>query len=136
LFKRTPPALAGLALLALPLVLVACGGGSGSGSSANGTGGGGATTAAAAPQALCQELNAVLSDGPDPHADPVGYALSQILPLEQQVHSSDTAVMAEVAQLIAADKAFYNSNGADKSAASTIAKNYTAINKACPGVAP
>ena len=59
----------------------------------------GGVAVAKAPAALCNELNAVLSDGPDPGADPVGYALSQILPLQQQVHSSDTSVMATVTKL-------------------------------------
>jgi hypothetical protein len=123
-----------LTLAAVPLALAACSSGSSTASSSSAPGGGAAV--AKAPVALCNELNAVLSDGPDPGADPVGYALSQILPLQQQVHGSDTSVMATVHQLIAADQAFYNSNGVDKSAGATIQKDYTAINKACPGVAP
>jgi hypothetical protein len=124
-----------LTLAAAPLVLAACSsGGSNPGSAGSGHSGGAAV--AKAPVALCNELNAVLSDGPDPDDDPVGYALSQILPLQQQVHGSDTAVMTTVNQLIAADQALYNSSGADKSAAATIKKDYTALNKACPGVAP
>jgi hypothetical protein len=130
-----PVTVLALTLAATPLALAACGsGGSGPSSSASGHGGG--ATVAKAPAALCRELNAVLSDGPDPGADPVGYALSQILPLQQQVHSSDTAVMATVDQLIAADQAFYKSSGSDTSASAAIAKDYTAINQACPGVAP
>ena len=39
---------------------------------------------AKAPVALCNELNGVLSDGPDPGDDPVGYTLSQILPLQHR----------------------------------------------------
>jgi hypothetical protein len=124
-----------LTLVAAPLALAACSSG-GSNPSSSGSGRSGGVAAAKAPVALCNELDAVLSDGPDPGADPVGYALSQILPLQQQVHSSDTAVMATVNQLIAADQALYNSSGADKSASATIQKDYTAINKACPGVAP
>jgi hypothetical protein len=124
-----------LALLAVPLALAACGGGASSATSGQGSGKA-STVAAKTPPALCQALNAVLSDGPDPGADPVGYALSQILPLQQQVHSSDTAVMATVDQLIAADQAFYDTKGDDKSAAATIQKDYAALNRACPGVAP
>ena len=52
----------------------------------------GSGSRAAAPQSLCQQLNAVFSDGPDPDADPVGYALSQIKPL-QAIHSSDSSAM-------------------------------------------
>ncbi len=124
-----------LTLAAAPLALAACGSGGSSPSSSAPDHSGGAALAKA-PVALCNELNAVLSDGPDPDADPVGYALSQILPLQQQVHSSDTTVMATVDQLIGADQALYNSSGSDKSAAATIQKDYKAINKACPGVAP
>jgi hypothetical protein len=124
-----------LSLAAAPLALAACSSG-GSNPSSAGSGHSGGVAVAKAPVALCNELNAVLSDGPDPGDDPVGYALSQILPLQQQVHSSDTAVMTTVTQLIAADQALYNSSGADKSAAATIKKDYTAINKACPEVAP
>jgi hypothetical protein len=124
-----------LTLAAAPLALAACSSG-GPNPSSTGSRRSGGVAVAKAPVALCNELNAVLSDGPDPGADPVGYALSQILPLQQQVHGSDAAVMATVSQLIEADQALYNSSGADKSAAATIERDYTAINKACPGVAP
>lgn len=87
------------------------------------------------PQALCQELNGILSDGPDPGADPVGYALSQILPL-QGVDTSDTAVGATVARLVAADQALVRSNGSDRAAAGTIRSSDHALDTACPGVAP
>ncbi len=134
--RPLPATLTALALLGGSLVLAACGSGSGSAGARSGADGGGAAQAQAkAPSSLCQELDAVLADGPDPDADPVGYALSQILPL-QQVHSSDTAVMASVGQLVAADQAFDRSNGADKSAAAAIQKDYRALDRACPGVAP
>src|ERR1700728_189965 len=93
-----------LALLATPVALAACGSGSSGGSTA---GGGGAV--GQAPPALCQQLNGVFSDGPDPDADPVGYALSQIMPL-QQIHSADRTAMATVARLVGADQAFVASN--------------------------
>ena len=91
--------------------------------------------AAQAPEAVCQQLNGIFSDGPDPDADPVGYALSQILPLEG-VHSTDAGVTAQLAKLVPADQQLVDSNGADKSAAATIAKADKAIDEACPGVAP
>ncbi len=34
----------------------------------------------------CKQVEAVLSDGPDPEADPVGYAQAQILPL-REIHT-------------------------------------------------
>jgi hypothetical protein len=110
------------------LALAACSSGPSSATS------GGAAAAAKTPSALCQQILAVLSDGPDSGADPVGYALSQIMPL-QAIHSSDTSVMHTVSQLVSADQAFYNSNGTDKSAATAIKKADASLNKACPGVA-
>jgi len=77
---------------------------------------------------------AVLSDGPDPDADPVGYALSQELPLSQ-IRSSDTAAVSTVKSLVAADRAYVQSNGTDHSAKKTIASDDAALSKACPGVA-
>ena len=52
----------------------------------------------------------MLSDGPDPDADPVGYALSQIVPLGQ-IHTSDRSVATTVRRLIAADRSLVASNG-------------------------
>ncbi len=123
-----PLALLASALLVAPLALAACSSGGSGGAS-------GGAALAKAPNALCQQLNAVLSDGPDPDADPVGYALSQILPL-QGVHSSDTAVMAAVGHLVAADQDLVRSNGDDKPAAAAIKKADQTIDQACPGVAP
>jgi hypothetical protein len=110
------------------LALAACSSGGSS------TPSGGAAAAAPAPQALCQQLNAVLSDGPDPDADPVGYALSQIQPL-QEIHSSDSTAVHAVSALISADQTFYNSNGSDRAAATAIKTADASLNKACPGVA-
>ena len=83
---------------------------------------------------MCQQILAVLSDGPDPDADPVGYALSQIKPLAQ-IHTSDSSVSVTLRKLIAADRALVKSNGSDHTATSAIAKADAALNKACPGVA-
>jgi hypothetical protein len=109
--------------LAVPL-LTACG--------SSGSGGGAAS--AHAPAALCQKIMGVLSDGPDPDADPVGYALSQILPLGQ-IHTSDQAVSTALHSLVAADHALVKSNGADKTAKADIKKADNSLNTACPGVA-
>jgi hypothetical protein len=109
--------------LAVPL-LTACG--------SSGSGGGAAS--AHAPAALCQKIMGVLSDGPDPDADPVGYALSQILPLGQ-IHTSDQPVSTALHSLITADHALVKSNGADKTAKADIKKADDSLNTACPGVA-
>jgi hypothetical protein len=118
-----------IALPVAPLALAACSSG------ASGGGGGGGAALAKAPSGVCQQLNAVFSDGPDPDADPVGYALSQILPL-RDLHSSDTDLMATVSKLETDDEDLVKANGADKLAAAAIKKDDKAINSACPGVAP
>ena len=127
---RTRPAVLALAgpLVALPLALSACGAGA-----VPGTASGGGL--AKAPQALCQKLNAVFSDGPDPDADPVGYALSQILPLTQ-LHSTDTAVINTVSAVVAADRSLVKSNGSDHAATKAIKAGYAKLDQACPGVTP
>jgi hypothetical protein len=76
----------------------------------------------------------VLADGPDPDADPVGYALSQIGPLGQ-IHTSDHALAQQLSDLIAADHALVNANGSDRAATKSIAKDDSDLNKVCPGVA-
>ncbi len=76
----------------------------------------------------------MLADGPDSDADPVGAALSQILPL-QDIHSSDASVIHTVSKLVSADQSFYRSNGSDKTAATAIKKAEASLNKVCPGVA-
>lgn len=96
---------------------------------------GGSSGQAQAPAAFCQKVLAVLSDGPDPKADPVGYALSQIAPLGQ-IRTSDQALARRLSSLITADRALVSSNGSDHAASTSIAKDYAALNAACPGVAP
>jgi len=132
---RLQVAAVALALVATPIALAACSSGpsatSGSGSGA----GGGATAAVAkAPAAFCEQLTGVLADGPDPDADPVGYALSQIMPL-QGLHTSDSSAMATVSSLADADQALVNANGADKSATATIKHDDAALDRVCPGAA-
>ena len=109
--------------LAVPL-LAACS----SGSSRGGSG------QAQAATAFCRKVLAVLSDGPDPDADPVGYALSQIAPLGQ-IHTSDHVLGQKLSDLIAADHALVNTNGSDRAATKSIAKDDEGLNRVCPGVA-
>jgi hypothetical protein len=116
-------ALASVAV-AIPL-WVACGASSPSGAAAN---------AAHAPAAVCSKILGVFSDGPDPDVDPVGYALSQILPLGK-IHTSDHAVSSSLHSLIEDDRALVKSKGSDKAAKSGIKKADKSLNKACPGVA-
>jgi hypothetical protein len=96
--------------------------------------GGGVAKPAAAPTAVCPKVLAVLSDGPDPDADPVGYALSQILPLGK-VQTSDQTVHTDLTTLIAGDRKLVNSNGSDHAAKTAIKKADASLNAVCPGVA-
>jgi hypothetical protein len=107
--------------LALTPTLCACGSASRSGAST------------AAIRRACTQLSAVLSDGPDPDADPVGHAEAQILPLGQ-FHAPDKALAVAVSQLAAAYRQFFDSNGtgAAKKAVAAASKK---INSFCPGAA-
>ncbi|MFZ0249364.1 MAG: hypothetical protein WAL61_05420 [Acidimicrobiales bacterium] len=115
-------AVTGLALT-VPL-LAACGSGPS----------GGSASRAQAPTGLCQKLSGVLSDGPDPDVDPVGYALSQIAPLGQ-IHTSDHELAQRLSDLISADQTLVGSNGSDHAAAESIAKDDAALDTICPGAA-
>jgi hypothetical protein len=119
---RAAPGMRTLGLMAAGLtavVLCSCG------SSAN------STAAAAAIQGTCQQVSAVLSDGPDPDADPVGYAEAQINPL-RQISTSDQTLHSAIGQLADAYQEFYNSNGASeaKEAVTVASKKVDSI---CPG---
>ena len=94
----------------------------------------GASTHSKAPATLCRTLNGIFSDGPDPDADPVGYALSQIRSLGA-IHTSDHTLGAAVTKLVASDKAFVRSTGSDRAAKKTIKREDAAVHAACPGVA-
>ena len=119
------PAGAGLAIvpgLALALALAACGGSSGT------------AAAAAATKQACQQVAAVLTDGPDPTADPAGYAEAQILPL-RQVHISDSSLRAAVGQLASAYQRVFSSNAKSSAATRAVAAASKKVNAICPGAA-
>jgi hypothetical protein len=118
---RWPKAGAVAMALLLAVLLAACGS-----SSSNA-----ASSSAQVKQEGCQQVEAVLSDGPEPDADPVGYAQAQILPL-RQIHTSDGKLHQEIDTLASAYQGFSSSNGASwaKSAVSTASK---AIDVICPG---
>jgi hypothetical protein len=89
--------------------------------------------AAKPPAALCQKLGGIFADGPDPDADPVGYALAQINALAS-IRTTNYAVRAAVTKLVPADRALVSSNGSDHAATATIKKEDAALNRSCPGV--
>jgi hypothetical protein len=98
-----------------------------------GCGSSGASQASSAPKATCQEIAATLSDGPDPSADPVGYAEAQILPL-REIRTSDASLRSAVDKLASAYQAFSATNGSAtaKRAVSTASAQ---VNALCPGAA-
>ncbi len=106
--------------LVLALALTACGGSS--------------SSSAAATKKACQQVGAVLSDGPDPDADPAGYAEAQILPLSQ-IHAPDRRLRAAIGQLDAAYKQVFASNGASTAATRAVASASKKVNSICPGAA-
>jgi hypothetical protein len=91
-------------------------------------------TSSAAVRATCNQVSATLSDGPDPDADPVGYAEAQILPLSE-IHTTDARLQAAIGQLASAYRAVFTSNGASSSARSAVAAAGQRIDSFCPGAA-
>ena len=116
-----PPA-AGLALVPV-LALAACGASAGTSASA-----------ATSTRQSCQQIGAALADGPDPDADPAGYAEAQILPL-RQVRIADQPLKAAVGQLDSAYQRLFSSNGSSRAAVKAVAAASKKVNAICPGAA-
>jgi len=91
-----------------------------------------ATSSAQVKQA-CKEVGAVLSDGPEPAADPVGYAQAQILPL-RQIRTPDRKLHAAINRLATAYLTFV-ARGGDRAAGSAVKAAAGAVNAICPGAA-
>jgi hypothetical protein len=81
----------------------------------------------------CNQVGAVLSDGPDPDADPVGYALAQVDPL-RQIRTSDSKLQSDIDDLASAYENFYETNGGAASKAA-VSHASNAVNAICPGAA-
>ncbi len=113
----------GFVLLAICAeLLVACGS-SGTPSASN-----------AAIRSGCRQVGAVLSDGPDPAADPVGYAEAQIHPLEAIV-TPDSGLRAAIDNLASAFQEFFGTGGS-QTAKLAVSRAESRMNAICPGVAP
>ena len=112
-------------LLALALTVSACGSG---GSSASGPG----THATTAAQTACQQVSVVLTNGPDPGTDPVGYAEAQVLPL-RQIHTTDPALSKAISALADEYASYSAANGKGKAVTAALATAINRINSACPG---
>jgi hypothetical protein len=119
-------ALRALMALAVLLPISACSSSGSAGTAATS----GASTAAA--QTTCQQVSAVLTDGPDPGADPVGYAEAQVQPL-RQIHTSDPTLGNAVSALATAYSGYYTTNGTSKTVTATLTAAINRINSLCPG---
>jgi hypothetical protein len=82
-------------------------------------------------QQECTAVTDVLSDGPDPDADAVGYAQAQVLPL-RQLKITDAALHGDVLALANAYQAFSSGSGT----AATVTKAENSVNSICPQAAP
>lgn len=127
---RIPVAALAAGMLAT-LALTACSSASSSSPAAAGTQS--AKTAATSTSATCQLVSAVLADGPDPDADPVGYAEAQIDPL-RGIHTQDAALQSAIGKLAGAYEQFFTSNGSH-TAKEAVAVASSKINDLCPGAA-
>ena len=79
----------------------------------------------------CTRVADVLSDGPDPTVDPVGYALAQVLPL-REITTSDRALERDIRSLASAYAAVYKTNNS-KGSEATVEKAGKALDTICPG---
>jgi hypothetical protein len=86
-----------------------------------------------APDPTCRAVAAALSDGPDPSADPVGYAEAQVLPL-RHITTSDKPLQSALDTLSSAYASFYKSNGSP-AALQRVRAATTSVNSFCPGAA-
>jgi hypothetical protein len=117
--SRQLPALALVPGLTLAMLLAACGS---------------PASDAAAVKKACSQVSAVLSDGPDPDADPAGYAEAQILPL-RHIKAPDKSFRNALSRLDAAYRQLFASNGKSSAATSAVAAASKKINRICPGAA-
>jgi hypothetical protein len=122
---RAGPAVA-LSLLTPVLIVLA-----GCGSSSSG-----AVTAASVPpptESVCTQVKGVLGNGPDPDADPIGYAEAQIAPLAA-IHASTPTLQLAISSLDRAFKEEFTDKASPASKAA-VRKAKRALNTVCPGAA-
>jgi hypothetical protein len=87
----------------------------------------------AAVKSACQQVSDALADGPDPGADPLGYAEAQLGPLAQ-IHTGDNSLQTAVDRLHAAYQQFYDSKGTG-GAKQAVSRASHSIDTICPGAA-
>lgn len=83
-------------------------------------------------QRTCEQIEAALSDGPDPEADPVGHAQAQILPL-REIHTADGSLHQAIDTLAAAYQSFSSTDGSSAAESAVSAASKT-IERLCPGL--
>jgi len=140
--KRTiavPSRLAGYTALLLAVLLVsACSSSASSSAAASSSSlpssSPSASSSATAIAATCEQVSAVLGDGPDPDADPVGFAEAHIL-LLRQINTPDQSLRGALSQLAEANQSFVASNGKSANAKEAVAVADKKINSICPGAA-
>lgn len=79
----------------------------------------------------CEQVQAALSDGPDPEVDPVGHAQAQIVPL-REIHTADGTLHQAIDTLAAAYQSFSSTDGSS-AAKSTVSAASKTIEHLCPG---
>jgi hypothetical protein len=91
------------------------------------------STTSPAARSTCQLVNADLSDGPDPGADPVGYALAQIAPLRQAASAtSDLTLRAAIDRLDRAYQTQYQDNAQEAGVNATVKSALAHVQALCP----
>jgi hypothetical protein len=83
----------------------------------------------------CRAVTAVLSDGPDPDVDPVGYALAQVTPLRQIKPTSDRQLQTAIDRLSSAFQQFSSADGVGASVKRAVSQASDHLNALCPGAA-
>lgn len=109
-------------ILLVPLVATACG--------ASGTGA--SKQSKAAIERTCTRVADVLSDGPDPDVDPVGYALAQVRPL-RAITTIDAELQRDIDALADAYEAVYTTKD-KKGTETTVNQAGRRLDAICPGV--
>lgn len=97
-----------------------------------GSSGGSSASSKAEVKQTCKQIEAVLSDGPEPGADPVGHAQAQIRPL-RQLHTTDAKLAGAITGLASASQKFSASNGSG-SAKSAMSAATSTIKTLCSGI--
>lgn len=122
-----------LAVLMLAMLVALAGAACGSSSASPSSRSSSAALLGTPKQQDCVAVGDVLSDGPDPDADAVGYAQAQILPL-RHLKITDASLYRAVQALASAYQAF-SSSGGDPASARQVSAAEKAVNVLCPGAA-